>query len=168
MRSMDKTGNRPGGDDPQRRAFGGVIMPEIGLRAPGFNCQPAADADEDDQHIGFEICARNDGNGHEKENAKQQPVHVQPPGAVPIYIREIFFGERPPDVNDQKDGEQESAKQNGESARVQKRAGDWFAMRRLYNIRIRPKIMLAKFFLHLMNERAIILLLPQIFHMITN
>ena len=85
-------------------------MPEVGLRSPGFDSQPAADADKDNQQVCPEICARDDGNGHEKENAKQQPVHVQPPGAVPIHIREIFFGERPPDVNDQKDGEQESAK----------------------------------------------------------
>jgi len=88
-------------------------MPEVGLRAPGFNRQPAADADEDDQRVGFEIGARHDGDGHEEENAEQKPIHVAPPCAVPIYIGEIFFGKGPPDVDDKEDGDKKPAEKNG-------------------------------------------------------
>jgi hypothetical protein len=45
-------------------------MPEIGLRTPGFNCQPTTDADKDDQQICCEIRTRNNGDGHEEENAQ--------------------------------------------------------------------------------------------------
>jgi len=91
-------------------------MPKIRLRTPRLDCQPAADADENDQHIGFEVGAHHDRDGHEQEYAQQKPIHVQPPCAVPIYIREIFLSQGPPDINDKKDGEEESAQQNGRVA----------------------------------------------------
>lgn len=103
----------PGGDDPQRRAFGGVIMPEIGLRSPRFDRQPSAYADEDDEQVGFEIRASDDGQRHEAEDAEQQPVHVTPPRARPVHVFEVFLREGPPDVHDEEDREQESAEEDG-------------------------------------------------------
>lgn len=88
-------------------------MPEIRLRAPRFDCQPAADADEDNEQIRFEVRPRNDSDRHEPEDAEQQPVHVAPPWSVPIHIFEVFLREGPPDVNDEEDREDESAQQNG-------------------------------------------------------
>lgn len=107
-----KGSNRPGGDDPQRRTFGGVVVPQVGLCAPGFDSQPAKNPHEDDQPIGAQIGARDDGQRHEQEDADQQPVHVQPPGTVPVDVGEHFLGQRPPDVDDQEDGQQEAAEQN--------------------------------------------------------
>ena len=108
-----KTRNRPCRDDPQRRAFSRVVMPEVGLCSPRFNCQTTADTYKDNQYIRFEVCPRHNGDGHEQENAQQQPIHIQPPRAVPINIGKYFFCKRPPDIKDEKDRYEKSAKQNG-------------------------------------------------------
>ena len=87
-------------------------MPKVGLCAPGFDGKPAADTNEDNEQIGFEIRTGNDREGHESEDAQQQPIHVAPPGTIPIYIFEIFLGEWPPDINNEENGQQKPAKQN--------------------------------------------------------
>lgn len=107
-----KACDRPGWDDPQRRPFAGVIKPQVCLRAPGLDRQPAADPHEYDQGVRAQVGTRHDGQGHEEEDADQQPVHVQPPRAVPVHVFENFNRERPPDVNDEKQGDEEAAQQN--------------------------------------------------------
>lgn len=108
-----KAGNGPGRDDPQRRTFSGVVMPEVGLRAPAFNGEPATDANKDDEQVGLEIRARHNGDRHKKEDANKQPVYVTPPGTIPINIGKIFFCKGPPDVDDQKDRDEKTAQQDG-------------------------------------------------------
>ena len=88
-------------------------MPEIRLRAPTFNRQPAAHADEDDKQIRFEIRAGDDRDRHEPEDAEEEPVHVTPPRAVPIHVLEVLLCKGPPDVDDEEDREEESAQQDG-------------------------------------------------------
>lgn len=92
-------------------------MPEIRLCAPRFDCQPAADANEDNEQVGFEICPRDDRHRHEPKDAEQEPVHGSPPCAVPIHVLEVFFRKGPPDVNDQEDREDEPAEEYGRVAR---------------------------------------------------
>ena len=86
-------------------------MPEIGLRAPRLDRQPAAHAHEDDEQVCLEICPGDDGDRHEREDAEQEPVHVTPPLAAPIHIFEVFLGERPPDIDDQEDRKQKPTEQ---------------------------------------------------------
>ena len=52
-----KARNRPGRDDPERRALVGVVEPQVCLCAPGLDRQAPADADEDNEQIPFEIRA---------------------------------------------------------------------------------------------------------------
>ncbi len=87
-------------------------MPEVRLCAPGFDRQPAADADEDNKQIPFEIGSGNDRDRHEDEYANQQPVNVAPPRTTPVHIREIVLDERPPDAEDEKDRDEKSAQQH--------------------------------------------------------
>ena len=87
-------------------------MPEVGLSPPGFDRQSAADADEDDKQVRFEIGAGDDRDGHKRKNADQQPVDVAPPFPVPVYIGKIIHGKRPPDVNDQQDRNEKPAQQD--------------------------------------------------------
>ena len=54
---------------------------------------------------------RNDRDRHERKDTDQEPIDVPPPFTVPIHIGEIFFRERPPDVNDQKDSNEKPAQQ---------------------------------------------------------
>ena len=58
------------------------------------------------------MCPADDRQGHEAENAEQQPVHVEPPGAVPIHNLQILFCQRPPDVNDKQNRNEKPAQQN--------------------------------------------------------
>ncbi len=104
-------GDRPGRDDPQRRAFRGVIEPQVGLRSPAFDHQSARQPDQNDQAVRFQIRLRHDGQRHEQENAQQQPVHVVVPGDAGIHVAEVFLHQRPPDVNDEHAGEHEGAQQ---------------------------------------------------------
>ena len=98
-------------------------MPEIGLCAPGLDRQSPADADEDDQQVSLEIRLADDRDGHESKNAKQQPVDVAPPGAVPVYIRQILLCQWPPDVHDQENGHQKPAQQDAAVAGPQSGGG---------------------------------------------
>lgn len=107
-----ETRDRPGRDDPQRRAFVRVIVPEVRLCTPRFDGKSAKDSHEDDETIGLEVGAGDDRHRHEPKNAKQEPVNVMPPCAVPIHIFEVFLGKRPPDVDDEKNGQQKPAQQN--------------------------------------------------------
>ena len=89
-----------------------VVEPKVGLCSPRFNCQPTAQADEDDEQIRFEIGAGDDRDGYEPENADQEPIDVVPPFAIPIYIGKIFLCQRPPDVDDEKNSKEEPAQQD--------------------------------------------------------
>lgn len=92
-------------------------MPEVRLRAPGFDCQSAADANKDDEQVCFEIGTTDDRNGHEAEDAKQQPVDIAPPGALPIHVFEILLSKRPPNVDDQENCDEKPTQQNTAVAR---------------------------------------------------
>ena len=90
-----KSRDRPGGDDPERRPFGGVVVPKVCLSSPRFDRQSATDADEDDEQIGPEIGAGDDRDGYKSEDNDQKPVDVAPPFTIPIDIGKIFFCQRP-------------------------------------------------------------------------
>ena len=87
-------------------------MPEIRLCSPRFDRQSAADTDENDEQVCFDVRTADDGQGHEAEDAQQQPIHVAPPFAMPVYIFKVLFCQWPPDVYDQEDGNKEPAEQN--------------------------------------------------------
>lgn len=107
-----ETRDRPGRDDPQRWAFIGVIEPQIRLCAPGFDGQPPEDTDEDDEQVLSQVRTGNDRDGHKPKNADQQPVDIPPPRTIPIDVGKILLGQRPPDVDDQKNRNEKPAQQD--------------------------------------------------------
>src|SRR5438093_713559 len=86
-------------------------MPEIGLGSPRLDCQSTTNANEDDEQIRFEICVADNGNRYEPKDTKQEPVDISPPCAVPIYICKVFNCKRPPNINNQNDGNEKPAQQ---------------------------------------------------------
>ena len=81
------------------------------MSTPGFDHQSADHGDKNDEPIGAQVGAGDDGERHKQENADQEPVDVQPPGTVPVYIREDLFCQRPPDVNNEEDDQEETTQQ---------------------------------------------------------
>ncbi len=106
-----QAGDRPGRDDPQRRAFIRVIGPQQGLGAPAFDGQPAKDAGQDDPGVDLQVGFEHDGDGHEQEDADQEPVDLAPERDGRVEGAEIFLSQGPPDVQDQPDDRQEAAQQ---------------------------------------------------------
>ena len=107
-----ESGNGPGGNYPERGTFGGVVVPEVCLGAPGFDDQAAHGGNQYGHRIQPQVRARYDGDTHEEKDADEEPIHVAPPGTCPIYIFCGFNSKRPPDIENERDGEEEGAEQD--------------------------------------------------------
>ncbi len=69
-------------------------------------------SNEDDKAVPAQVGAGHDGQRHKKENANQQPIHIQPPGTIPIDVGKDLLSQRPPNVDYEEDNKKETADEN--------------------------------------------------------
>ncbi len=87
------------------------IGPEAGLSSPAFYDQAPGHPDQDNPHVGLNVCTGHDQQRHDCKDADQQPVQLHPEWNGWVKVGNIFFDHWPPDNDDERDYQNEGAHQ---------------------------------------------------------